>query len=194
MMYATSMADQKSAPTVVQVDPDLPLLEAVRRGEPAALDALYQRLGPRLLAYLTARLGDHGLAEEVLQDVMLAAWQAAGRFRGQGRVMAWLLAIARNRAINAYHRQVRSLAPQVALDESAADLGSEPDVDRDASLRVALLSLPPEQRETLELVFYQGLSLQETAHVMSVATGTVKSRLHRARKRLAKWLSEEGKR
>jgi RNA polymerase sigma-70 factor (ECF subfamily) len=54
-----------------------------------------------------------------------------------------------------------------------------------------LCALSAEQRETLELVFYHGLSLQETAQVMGVAAGTVKSRLHRARKRLAQWILEE---
>ena len=55
-------------------------------GDAAALAELYRLRGPALLAYLTTRLDDRGLAEEVLPDVMLAAWQAAGRFRGQGRV------------------------------------------------------------------------------------------------------------
>ena len=199
MMYATSMAEREKADSHTQTDPDLPLLRAMVCGDAAALAELYRLRGPALLAYLTARLDDRGLAEEVLQDVMLAAWQAAGRFRGQGRVMAWLLAIARTRAINAYHRQVRPLATQVALDEAsaqetAAQEGVEPFGSHNEVLSAGLRTLPAEQREALELVFVHGLSLQETAQVMSVAVGTVKSRLHRARKRLAKWITEEEKR
>lgn len=194
MMYATSMADRESVLSSVKADPNLPLLQAIARGDPTALDELYQRCGPALLAYLTARLDDRGLAEEVLQDVMLAAWQAAGRFRGQGRVMAWLLAIAHTRAINAYHRQVRPHATQVALDEASAQEGGEPFGSPNEELSAGLRTLPAEQREALELIFYHGLSLQETAQVMNVAVGTVKSRLHRARKRLAKWIMEEEKR
>jgi len=194
MMYATSMAEREKVDSHVQTDPDLPLLRAMGSGDAAALAELYRLRGPALLAYLTARLGDRGLAEEVLQDVMLAAWQAAGRFRGQGRVMAWLLAIARTRAINAYHRQVRPHATQVALDEASAQESCEPFGSHNVELSTGLRTLPAEQREALELVFYHGLSLKETAQVMSVAVGTVKSRLHRARKHLAKWIMEEEKR
>lgn len=191
MMYATRMADRESVLSPVKFDPDLPLLQAIARGDPAALEELYQRCGPRLLAYLTARLADRNMAEEVLQDVMLAAWQSAGGFHGQGRVMAWLLAIARNRAINAYHRQVRPLGIQVALEEATTQPSRGSAAEQEDSLRNGLLALPDKQRETLELVFFHGLSLQETAHVMGVATGTVKSRLHRARKQLAKWIVDE---
>ncbi len=194
MMYATSMAEREKVDTLAQTDPDLPLLRAMMCGDAAALAELYRLRGPALLAYLTARLNDRALAEEVLQDVMLAAWQAAGRFRGQGRVMAWLLAIARTRAINAYHRQVRPHAAQVALDEASAQESREPFGSHNEELRTGLRTLPAEQREALELVFYHGLSLKETAQVMSVAVGTVKSRLHRAHKRLAKWIMEEEKR
>lgn len=194
MMYATSMAEREKVDSHVQTDPDLPLLRAMGCGDAAALAELYRLRGPALLAYLTARLDDRGLAEEVLQDVMLAAWQAAGRFRGQGRVMAWLLAIARTRAINAYHRQVRPHATQVALDEASAQESCEPFGSHNEELSAGLRTLPAEQREALELVFYHGLSLKETAQVMSVAVGTVKSRLHRARKHLAKWIMEEEKR
>jgi RNA polymerase sigma-70 factor (ECF subfamily) len=194
MMYATSMAEREKVDSHVQTDPDLPLLRAMGYGDAAALAELYRLRGPALLAYLTARLDDRGLAEEVLQDVMLAAWQAAGRFRGQGRVMAWLLAIARTRAINAYHRQVRPHATQVALDEASAQESCEPFGSHNEELSAGLRTLPAEQREALELVFYHGLSLKETAQVMSVAVGTVKSRLHRARKHLAKWIMEEEKR
>lgn len=187
------MAEREKVNSRVQADPDLPLLQAIGRGDAAALAELYRIRGPALLAYITARLDDPGLAEEVLQDVMLAAWQAAGRFRGQGRVMAWLLAIARTRAINAYNRQIRPHETQVALDEDYAQESREPSGPHHEELNAGLSRLSAEQRETLELVFYHGLSLQETAQVMSVAAGTVKSRLHRARKSLAKWILEEDK-
>jgi RNA polymerase sigma-70 factor (ECF subfamily) len=191
MMSATGMAKREKVDSHAQTDPDLPLLRAMGRGDAEALAELYRLRGPALLAYLTARLDDRGLAEEVLQDVMLAAWQAAGRFRGQGRVTAWLLAIARTRAINAYNRQVRPLGTQVALDEGSVQENWGPSSSDNEELSAGLRALPAEQRETLELVFYHGLSLQETAQVMSVAAGTVKSRLHRARKRLAQWIMEE---
>ncbi len=193
MDYSLLMARETQRNQLLDEDPDLALLEAMAKNDSLALEELYRRHGHRLLAYLAGRLNDMGLAEEVLQDVMLSAWQAAGRFRGQGRVIAWLLAIARTRAINAYHRQVRPHATQVALDEDSAQESCEPFGSHNEELSAGLRTLPAEQREALELVFYHGLSLKETALVMSVAVGTVKSRLHRARKRLAKWIMEEEK-
>lgn len=90
-------------------DPDRALLSAVAEGDPHALEALYTRHGLRLLHYLTGQLNDLALAEEVLQDVMLAIWQQAERFRGESRVTTWMLAIAHHHAISA-----RRLNPQFA--------------------------------------------------------------------------------
>ena len=201
MQYSILMTRAEGQDSPSSPDPDLPLVTAMVRGDTAALEELYQRWGPRLLAYLHARLGDGGLAEEVLQDVMLAAWRSAARFRGAGRMVAWLLAIARNRAINAYHRQVR---PEAAvetsetfdaewLERTAFGQPTPPgEADpQDPALYTALLGLPAVQRETLELIFFHGLSQEETAQVLGVLAGTVKSRLHRAKASLRDWLQKE---
>lgn len=173
-------------------DPDLTLLRAMANGDERALDELYTRHGPGLLVYLNGRLGDRQLAEEVLQDVMLAAWQGAARFRGESRVYTWLLAIARHRAINAQRRRELPRAP---LDEAAAGgIGPLEALERDAEgaeVQKALRKLPADQRETLELIFYHGLSGPEAAAVLGIAPGTVKSRLHRARAALRKLLRPE---
>jgi RNA polymerase sigma-70 factor (ECF subfamily) len=131
-------------------------------------------------------LNDPRLAEEVLQDVMLAAWRNAPRFRGECRLRTWLLTIARNRAINAYHRQVVPDSSVVPLEDpdNAKFLFSSDPPESHPELYAAIASLPDEFRETLELVFFHGLSLAETAHVLGVPDGTVKSRLYRAKERL----------
>lgn len=182
-------------------DPDLPLVHAMAHGDTDALEALYARQGGGVLAYLVHRLGDRLLAEEVLQDVMLAAWRAAGGFRGDARVRTWLLTIAHHRAVNASRRR---RVPQVSLDAPdrgpaiAAAVAAAPALSVDGSvadridLRAAVLRLPADQRATLGLVFFQGLSVEEAATVLDVAPGTVKSRLHRARRALAHHLSTHG--
>ena len=171
-------------------EPDARLIERIGRGEPAALEALYARHGRALLAYLIGQVGDPHLAEEVLQDVMLAVWQGADRFRGESAVTTWLLAIARRRAITARQRRTPVERP---LDERAADTGRGPaeQVERRAeqmAVRAALRDLPDDQRETLELIFFHGLSGPEAAEVLGVAPGTVKSRLHRAKNMLERVL------
>ena len=183
MDYSKGVARRTWVETSVAADPDLPLIRSMASGDACALDELYARHGPGLLAYLTFRLDDRALAEEVLQDVMLAAWRAAHAFRAESRVLTWLLAIARNRATNACQRRP---APNLALGsqnqsidadiEGVVELAGQYD-----ELRSALRRLPEDQRETLVLVFTGGLTGAEAAKVLGVAPGTVKSRLSRAR-------------
>ncbi len=175
-------------------DPDFALVRAIAQGDARAMDKLYTRHGPGLLAYLSSRLGNRQWAEEVLQEVMLAVWQGAGRFRGDSRVLTWLMIIARNRAINAFQRD-KSLHDKPLEDETGSiptqsNAGLEHNAQLD-ELRAALTMLSDEQRETLELVFFHGLSNLETAAVLNIPAGTVKSRLFRAKTRLREWLEEK---
>lgn len=174
-----------------QPDPDLPLLQAIAGGDVGALDALYTRHGRSILSYLLGQLSDQTLAEEVLQDVMLAVWHGARDFRGESRVRTWLLAIARRQALSKLRRRRPEALP---LYEDMADEGVnaplEDPVD-DAALRAALRQLPGDQRETLELIFYHHLSGQEAAEVMGVSPGTIKSRLHRAKTTLRGLLQQK---
>jgi RNA polymerase sigma-70 factor (ECF subfamily) len=175
-------------------DPDYALIRAIAQGDGFAMDELYTRHGPGLLTYLSSRLGNRQWAEEVLQEVMFAVWQSAGRFRGESRVYTWMIIIARNRAINAFQRD-KSLSDKPLEDETGA-IPAQIDTDIELraqldELRSAVSQLPDEQRETLELVFIHGLSNHETAAVLNIPSGTVKSRLFRAKARLREWLEEK---
>ncbi|HBY95556.1 MAG TPA: RNA polymerase subunit sigma-24 [Chloroflexi bacterium] len=174
-------------------DPDFELVQSMVAGDSQALETLYARHGSSLLVYLVGQLGQRSLAEEVLQDVMLAAWQAAPRFRGESQVRVWLFSIARYRAINARRRRMVPPVPLepnlLARDPCPADLVERQ--DRLDAIVQAMSELPDELRETLELVFFHELSGPEAAEVMGVAPGTVKSRLHRAKAALKQWLSGE---
>lgn len=179
--------------SLMRDDPDFELVQAMASGDSQALEVLYARYGPSLLVYLIGQLGQRAQAEEVLQDVMLAAWQAAPQFRGDSQVRTWLLGIARHRAANARRRRT---LPRVPLDEElVADDPRPGDIverrDRYDAIQRALGQLPEEQRETLELVFFHELSGPEVAQVTGVALGTVKSRLYRAKAALKQWLSSE---
>ena len=188
MSYSTGVI--KIAQTLTPaIDPDWLLLQRIVARDQDALQALYEKHAAGLLHYLTNRLGDSRLAEEVLQDTMLAVWQNAGGFRGECRVRTWLITIARYRAINAYHRQVLPSNRYVPFlsDDPPADHQQVPVQYSD--LNAALQALPEAQRETLELVFYHGLPQDEAARVLGIAPGTVKSRLHRARASLRAQMS-----
>ena len=171
------------------MDDDQELVRRMAGGDGAALRELYGRHGALLLSYLTRRLGDQALAEEVLQDVMLAAWRSSVRFRGECQVRTWLLAIAHNRMLNARRRQ-RALPASRAAAESMSVPAPTPPDPRLARVRAAVERLPEAQRIALELVFEDGLSMRDAGLVLDVATGTVKSRIHRARLALRELLAE----
>lgn len=177
----------------IEADPDLPLIQAMAAGDTSALDALYERHGRGIFSFLMAHLQEnHALAEEVLQDVMLAAWQNASKFRQESKVRTWLLVIARNRAINARRRRNLQL---VELEENiiSSDDDTSPleQVHRNTNyelLRQAIRQLPAAHQEILTLVFFQQLSGPEIALVLGISEGTVKSRLHRAKESLRRIL------
>jgi RNA polymerase sigma factor (sigma-70 family) len=174
---------------------DHALIQAIAAGHTPALDELYARFGSAVFGFLVARTGNRPLAEEVVQDVMLAAWQGAAGFRGESKVLTWLLSIARNRAINAQRRRDVPLVPyNDALDSPTDDTGPLEKVVRSAeqrAVREVLEKLPAHQREVLVLVFYHQLTEIEVAEVLDIAVGTVKSRLHRGKETLRKVLQSE---
>lgn len=177
-------------------DPDYPLVQGMANGDVSALDELYARRGPSILSFLMTQVDSRQVAEEVLQDVMLAAWRNAGQFRGDSSVRTWLLVIARNRAMNTHRK--RKL-PLVTLDEAFGTFGQDTGPleklekkDTQAKVRNALSQLPAQQREVLVLVFYHQLSGPEVAQVLGINEGTVKSRLHRAKEALRRILHGEG--
>ena len=167
-------------------DYDQHLVREIAGGDVQAMDTLYERHGSGVLSYLVGQIGDRQQAEEVLQDVMLAVWKGAANFRGDSQVRTWLLGIARHRALNARQRRP---PPHIPLDEDIyAEAAERVELD---SLHKGLRQLPADQRETLELIFYHGLTGPEAAAMMGVSPGTVKSRLHRAKAALRDLLREE---
>lgn len=179
-----------------EADPDVALIQAIAVGEARALDELYTRHGPSLLSYLTAYTNDRQLAEEVLQDVMLAVWDNAASFRGDSKVRTWMLVIARNRALNAQRRKMPDIVSIEDVYEPAST-DTEPlerlaRQSQMAMLRAALDQLPGVHREILVLVFFHQLSGVEVAEVLGINIGTVKSRLHRAKEALRRVMQMMG--
>lgn len=188
------MAENPS--TRQQLDPDYDLIQRMASGDASALDELYVRHGSGILSYLISFLNDRQLAEEILQDVMLAAWNNASKFRGDSKVRTWLLVIARNRAINSRRRYTPNL---VALEDGinnysddTSPLDKVAKISRNEALRNAIDTLPEVHREVLVLVFFNQLSGREVADVLDISVGTVKSRLHRAKDTLRRNLQMMG--
>lgn len=162
---------------------DLELLRAHVAGDRDAFAELFHRHRDRLWAVALRTLGDREEAADALQDALLSAHRAAGRFRGDSAVTTWLHRIVVNACLDRIRR--RQAHPTVPLpDGNRAEDGTgglepaAPATDHDTVLvvREALAALPLEQRAALVLVDVQGYPVAEVARILGVAEGTVKSR------------------
>jgi RNA polymerase sigma-70 factor (ECF subfamily) len=186
-----------SVPALYEVNlTDCDLLAHAAAGDTRAFDTLVVRHAADLHRFVGS-LGVHGAdADDVLQDTFLAAWRGAGTYRGDGSARAWLFSVARNALRHSVRRRVGEpdqFAPLEAIDTleaiaEAAGWGSDADSrERDTAdlVRTALARLAPADREILVLRDVEGLSGEETAEALSLSLAGMKSRLHRARLRLA---------
>ena len=172
------------------------LLARAGRGDADALEALYRRHAPRAMAVALRVLRVQADAEEVLQETFLEAWRRAREYAPlRGTVEAWLLTIARTRAID----RSRSLAARGRLLEakSVEPPASRPDLPDALSsasqdvkrIQAALAALPAAQRLALEMAYWEGLSQTEIAERTGQALGTVKTRVRLALLKLARLLA-----
>ena len=168
------------------------------QGETAALAELYDRYGRIVFGVLYRTLGSAEPAEEVAQDAFHAAWRRAATYRSdRGSVRTWLLAIARNAAIDWRRTKGKRIEREALIDE-AAELVEETRVDEGViatlqaeRVRAAVAALPEEQRTVLSLAFWSGLSQSEIAQRTGAPLGTVKSRVRLGMSKLRDTLQPE---
>jgi RNA polymerase sigma-70 factor (ECF subfamily) len=177
--------------------PDRRLLTALRRGDPDAVRRLHAEHGDAVFGFLVATLTDRGAAEDVFQQVFVQAWQQAHRYDpARGGLRAWLLAIARSRALDHLRRRVPEptdpATGRLALLEGEA---AEPAVDallEQWRLAELLDRLTAEERDLLRRRFYESRSQREIAEATGIPLGTVKMRMVGALRRLREMLEQEG--
>jgi RNA polymerase sigma-70 factor (ECF subfamily) len=170
--------------TAQKAGDDGALVDRIARGDPAALGELYDRHGRVVFGVLYRLLGAAEPAEEVAQDAFHAVWRRAATYRpDRGSVRTWLLAIARNAAIDWRRTKGKRIEREATIDE-AAELVEETRVEdrviaslQAERVRAAVASLPDEQRVVLSLAFWSGLSQTEIAERTGTPLGTVKSRV-----------------
>lgn len=193
---AVTLADASHA--MPATDREALLIARIAEGDRAALAELYARMGRPLLGYLLQLTPDRELAEELLQDTLLAIWTAAGTFAARSPARTWLFGIARRQAHNTLRRRGLPLAAQDEGDGLAllADPAQGPEdlaLARagGAEMAAALARLAVAHREILLLAVVHGLPQQELAELLGVPLGTVKSRLHTAKRALRALLAAD---
>ncbi|MFY9822475.1 MAG: sigma-70 family RNA polymerase sigma factor [Thermoanaerobaculia bacterium] len=178
---------------------DAVVLRQVADRKPEALEVLYNRYAPALLALGARILGSVPEAEEVLQEVFLHVWKQAGRYdASRSSVSTWLILIGRSRAIDRLRtRRVVERTHESAAKRDAVGYASPEGMEsvfvheRRERVRGELENLPPEQRQVLEMAFYEGLSQSEIAAKAGLPLGTVKTRTLLAMKKLRSALRDE---
>ena len=168
-------------------------------GSQDALAQLYDRYAGLAYGIALRVLGDPGRAEDAVQEAFLNVWNRAAAFDpARGSLRSWLLTAVRNRSIDylrgrgAHERREQDLEP-VAATIGAQDPWHEVSLklERDA-VREALASLPPEQRQAVELAYFGGYSQTEIADMTRVPLGTVKGRMRLALEKLSSYLRGRG--
>ncbi len=180
-------------PGAVERD-DAALLRAVARGDEGALAALYDRHAGWLTVRMTRRCAMPDVVDQSVQDTFLALWLGAGAYRGDGDVAAFIWGIAIRRLIEAVRREngCRRLPWRAAEPEAVVSAEDQVLVGIEhGRLGQALAELSPELRSAIEATVLDGLTCAETAVLLGVAEGTVKSRCHRARVALRAALAEQ---
>jgi RNA polymerase sigma-70 factor (ECF subfamily) len=148
---------------------------------------------PSLRAFAISLSGKRDRADDLVQETLTKAWKHQDSFTPGTNLKAWLYAILRNEFYSQMRKKGREVEDVDGNFSSQLAVHAEQPGHLDlADMRIALTKLPADQREALLLVGASGLSYEETAEICGVAVGTIKSRVNRARKKLAELLQVEG--
>jgi len=183
-----SMAETSTAQQML----DQEMITRIGRRDQSAFSALYDRLSGPLYSLAMKMLGDPAEAQDALQDVFLQIWSRAGTYDPeQSSVFSWTVLLTRSRVIDRLRARGRrsrvvvastedtptTVAGDASTVESAADTAEKN--DEAARVRYVLNNLPSEQREAIELAFFEHLSHHEIAAQLGQPLGTVKARIRR---------------
>lgn len=174
------------------------LLKQTASGDEAAFAELYDLTSRRVFGLALRVLRDRGAAEEATLDAYESVWRRAADFDPQrGSPIAWILIIARSKAIDLLRSRSRRVERESTLGNALAaqDPGPGPEAasaqgERCAVVRSALGSLPPDQREAIEAVYFDGYTHSEAARALGEPLGTVKTRIRLGLTKLRRSLAE----
>ncbi len=195
--------------------PDSPslqeLIERTARGDHAAFATVYERTHAHLFGLALRMLGREHAAEDVLQEAFVSVWKSAALYRpnvgGQDlQPMTWLIAVVRNKALDALRSRARRAETELPDSESLEDgdndlsrSGADPsalelltDATRSLRIEACLGGLDGSHRQSLALAYYQGLSHTEVAAQMGAPLGTVKGWIRRGLEKLKTCLQAQG--
>ena len=171
---------------------DAALVRAVADGDRRALEVLYERHAPWLVLRLTRRCNDRHLVDEAVQDTFVAVWQGARRWDGRGEVAAWVWGIGIRRLIGQLRRAPRPTAELTGGVTHDAEPSAEDRVlvgVEYGDLAGVLERLSPELRAVVQATVLDGLTTKEAGRLLGIPSGTVKTRMMRAKAQMREALA-----
>jgi len=180
---------------VVAEREQLPVPQA-RAGDPAAWDTLFRRYQLPLYVYVFELVHHEQTSLDVVQETFIAAARHVAGLRDDAKFGSWLFGIAHQKCVQRWRRESRETELRDKLTAAPAEFEDSPDAllirrEQEAEFMNLLNQLPPSQRSVLLLRFIEDFSLEEIASITEVSLGTVKSRLHYAKRALGKLLKEK---
>lgn len=159
-------------------------------GDPNAWDILVERWHPKLWRYVSRMLVDESKVDDVLQDTWMRVIRSLVRLRDPMRLTPWMYRVARLTVMD-HLRVVYRRPPDTELVDAPSDHDGIENLSNSDEIEVALAELHPIDREVVVLFYFEQRSVAEIACICCVPAGTIKSRLHRARREIRNMLSTE---
>lgn len=191
MASTSERPDATNQPMVMQAA-DEQLLVRVGAGDSSAFGELYDRNAGRILALLLRLLKDRRDADDVLQETFWQVWRTAASYdAARANPLAWMLLIARSRALDALRRRGRKAAQELQREPAsqAGPVTQLESLELGDRVRDALARLSDDQRQAILLSYYNGMSHQEIALELSIPLGTAKTRIRQGMLKLRDLLS-----
>ena len=198
MQYAQTISaiSIKAPLAAIKTNTDEALVIAIAAGDRRAMQVLFGRHQVKVYRFLVRMTGDTAAADDLVSEVFFEVWRKAASFEGRSRVSTWLLGIARFKALSAARRRTEDQLSDLTA-ETIEDESDDPETvlskqDTGTIIRNCLQKLSADHREIIDLVYYHEKSVEEVAEVVGIPSGTVKTRMFYARKRMAELLKEAG--
>lgn len=179
-------------------DEELRLIERARGGDPSAIEGLVRRYQGSLHAFLLRRCGRPELAEDLVQESFVRVLRSLDRFDPRFRFSTWLFTIGRRLMVNHFQKMRPAYDSEVVEGRSVEDAPPARDIlERErresilGAVEHALEGLNPSQRRIVRMFHEQGRSIQSIAGELGLPEGTIKSHLHRARRRMQEAIAAE---
>lgn len=160
-------------------------MQLVHDGDQRAFEIIFDRHSTVAFSLAYRMCGRRTIAEDIVQEAFLSLWRSGARYdRARGSVRSWILGVVHNRAIDAFRRETartsRDVADEGITERMPAADRTEVEVERSdeaEQVRHALVELPPDQRQVIELAYFGGFSHTQIAEMLRLPAGTVKGRM-----------------